>query len=214
MTRTIRVGLVDDEELVCHYLRRILGSAGDIDVVGHALDGAEAVDLVRASQPDVLLMDVRMPKTGGLLALEAVRLTPQPPAVVMFTGYNDERAALRAMRAGAAGLVLKSTAPGDLVRVVRLAAAGHRVLGEGLADIFGGLDAGPPPIEPPGLTAREHDVLELLGEGLANAQIAQRAGLSQATVKGHVSALMVKLGCGSRLQLGLIAQRLRLQGRA
>lgn len=196
----ITVAVADDEEQICLYVRRIVDSAPDIETVGHSLDGAEALLLVQRQHPDVLLLDVRMPGTDGLSALEQVRALPDPPAVVMLTNFNDDQVVLRALTAGAAGFMLKSASPADLLSVVRLAASGHRVIGAGV-----GLPEALIPPAPPvgaGLTSRERDVLSLLGKGLSNADIASRMHVSEATVKGHVSSMMGKLRCESRLQLG------------
>lgn len=215
----ITVAVADDEEQICLYLRRILGSADGVEITGHALDGAEAVDLAVRTSPDVMLVDVRMPKVDGLSALTRLRTLPRPPAVVLLTNYNDDRVALRALRSGAAGVVLKSAAPADLVSLTRLAAAGYRIFGSDIHLPFGSGSAPdsrgsshvlPAPVDDTGtagaavaLTGRERDVLALLGEGLSNRGIAARLDLSPTTVKGHVSSLMEKLRCRSRLQLGL-----------
>jgi len=124
----IRVLLVDDERLVCAHLRTILGTAPDIEVVGEAYDGAEAVEAVLRYRPDLVLIDLHMPGVDGLTAIERIaQLTPRP-AVVALTTFDLDGYVLRAMRAGAAGYLLKDTAPNDLVDLVRVAAGGHLVL--------------------------------------------------------------------------------------
>lgn len=214
----IRVLVVDDEPQVCRHLSTILDSAADLDVVGRAHDAAGAVEVARATLPDVVLLDLRMPQGSGLDALPRLIAGVAPPRVVVLTGYPDDRAVLAAMGAGAAGFLLKSTAPRDLVDLVRVAAAGHQVLAPrataGLLAALGA-DASPPP--PPShaaletLTPRETDVLRALATGASNGRIARDLGLTESTVKGYVSTVIGKLGCESRLQAGLLAQRHGLQ---
>src|SRR5215468_6690258 len=123
----IRVLVVDDERLVCAHLRTILGAAPDIEVVGEAYDGAEAVEAVLRYRPDLVLMDLRMPGVDGLTAIEQIQQLDPPSIVVALTTFDLDGYVLRAMRAGAAGYLLKDTAPGDLVDLVRVAAGGHLV---------------------------------------------------------------------------------------
>ncbi|MEU1589588.1 response regulator transcription factor [Micromonospora sp. NPDC005710] len=205
----IRVVLVDDERMVCAYLRTILEAAPDIEVVGEAYDGAEAVEAVTRYRPDLVLMDLRMPGVDGLTAIEHLARSSAPPMIVALTTFDLDEYVLRAMRAGAVGFLLKSTAPEDLVALVRVAAAGHTVLsptatqrlvasrhdGERVRELVATL------------TAREVEVLGCLGAGRSNQQIARRLRLSEATVKGYVSRLLEKLGCDNRTQAGLLAHR-------
>ena len=213
----ITVTVADDEEQICRYVRRILESEADIEVAGHALTGAEAVQLVRRTRPAVAILDVRMPGADGVEALAGIRSLEQPPAVLLLTNFNDAQVVQRAVQAGAAGVLLKSASPDDLIGAVRMLAAGHRVLGSGVAlppTAPAASTAPEPPPELPELTRRECDVLGLLALGLSNADIAARLSVSAATVKGHVSALMTKLDCRSRLQLGLLAHRAGLASAA
>jgi DNA-binding NarL/FixJ family response regulator len=207
----IRVVVVDDEPMVCAHLRTILGSAYDIDVVDEAHDGAAGVEAVVRSRPDVVLMDLRMPNVDGIAAIEQIAKLSDPPVVVVLTTFDADQYVLRALRAGAAGFLVKSTPPADLIDLVRVAAEGHTVLSPAAArrliaasadtqrtrDRAGSLVAS--------LTEREAEVLACLGEGLSNAQIGARLYLSEATVKGYVSRMLVKLECANRTQAGLLA---------
>jgi DNA-binding NarL/FixJ family response regulator len=208
--RVIRVLLVDDEELVCAYLRTILGSAGDIEVVGTAGDGGDAIEAVARYRPDVVLMDLRMPGMDGVTATGHLTALPDAPAVVALTTFDTDSSVAGALRAGAAGFLLKSTPPEDLIGLVRVAAAGHTVLSAAATRRL--LGAAPDRRPDPAaaavreLTEREREVLACLGQGLPNARIAERLYLSEATVKGYVSRLLVKLGCANRTQAGLLAR--------
>lgn len=209
--RIIRVLLVDDEPMVCAHLRTILESAADITVVDEAYDGAAAVESVIRHKPDVVLMDLRMPGVDGLTATERITTLVQPPVVVALTTFDADQYVLRALQAGAAGFLIKSTPPGDLINLVRVAADGHTVLSPVAARrlLAGAADRDSVRIRRVALvrnlTEREQQVLACLGEGLSNAQIARRLHLTEATVKGYVSRTMVKLQCDNRTQAGLLA---------
>jgi len=213
MTRTgpVRVVVVDDEPMVCAHLRTILGASGDLEVVDEAHDGAAGVEAVLRARPDVVLMDLRMPGTDGLTAIERIRRLADPPPVVVLTTFDADQYVLRALRAGAVGFLVKSTPPEDLIGLVRVAAEGHTVLSPSAArrliaasgDRQAARDRARKLAEP--LTERETEVLGCLGEGLSNAQIAARLYLSEATVKGYVSRVMEKLWCSNRTQAGLLA---------
>jgi DNA-binding NarL/FixJ family response regulator len=207
----IRVVVVDDEPMVCAHLRTILGSADDVDVVDEAHDGAAGVEAVVRSQPDVVLMDLRMPRVDGLTAIEQIGKLADPPAVVVLTTFDADQYVLRALRAGAAGFLVKSTPPEDLIGLVRVAAEGHTVLSPIAARrLIAASSDGDSARErarqlAQALTEREVEVLACLGEGLSNAQIGARLFLSEATIKGYVSRMLDKLGCANRTQAGLIA---------
>ncbi|GIJ43384.1 DNA-binding response regulator [Virgisporangium aliadipatigenens] len=205
----IRVLLVDDERLVCAHLRTVLGAAPDIEVAGEAYDGGEAVEAVLRHRPDLVLMDIRMPGVDGLAAIERIVTFPAAPRVVALTTFDVDEYVLRALRAGAVGFLLKSTAPEDLVDLVRVAAAGHTVLSPAathrLLDPRVRRHAARERLDGLGLTAREVDVLGCLGAGRSNQEIARRLHLSEATVKGYVSRLLLKLDCDNRTQAGLLA---------
>jgi DNA-binding NarL/FixJ family response regulator len=206
-----RVLVVDDEPLVCAHLRTILGSADDIDVVDQAYDGAAAVESVIRHRPDVVLMDLRMPGVDGLTAIERITALGHPPVIVVLTTFDTDDHVLRALRAGAAGFLLKSTPPEDLIELVRVAADGHTVLSPAATrrlvttagDRRDARDRTRLLLAE--LTERETEVLACLGEGLSNAQIAARLYLTEATVKGYVSRMLVKLQCANRTQIGLLA---------
>jgi DNA-binding NarL/FixJ family response regulator len=207
----VRVVVVDDEPMVCAHLRTILGSSGTIEVVGEAHDGAAGVEEVVRTRPDLVLMDLRMPGVDGLTAIERIGKMADPPAVVVLTTFDADQYVLRALRAGAAGFLVKSTPPEDLIGLVQVAAEGHTVLSPvaarrlvaASADSHSARDRARELVA--SLTEREAEVLACLGEGLSNAQIGSRLYLSEATIKGYVSRLLDKLGCANRTQAGLIA---------
>ena len=207
----IRVVVVDDEPMVCAHLRTILGSSGTIEVVGEAHDGAAGVEEVVRTRPDLVLMDLRMPGVDGLTAIERIGKMAEPPAVVVLTTFDADQYVLRALRAGAAGFLVKSTPPEDLIGLVQVAAEGHTVLSPvaarrlvaASADSHSARDRARELVA--SLTEREAEVLACLGEGLSNAQIGSRLYLSEATIKGYVSRVLDKLGCANRTQAGLIA---------
>jgi DNA-binding NarL/FixJ family response regulator len=207
----LRVVVVDDEPMVCAHLRTILGSAADIEVVDEAHDGAAGVAAVEQSRPDVVLMDLRMPVMDGLTAIARITELADPPVVVVLTTFDADHYVMRALRSGAAGFLVKSTPPEDLIGLVRVAAEGHTVLSPAAVrrliaastDSLAARDRARKLVE--SLTEREVEVLACLGEGLSNAQIAARLFLSEATIKGYVSRMLDKLGCANRTQAGLIA---------
>ncbi|QKW33165.1 response regulator transcription factor [Actinomadura sp. NAK00032] len=208
---TIRVVVVDDEPMVCAHLRTILGAADDIEVVDEAYDGAAAVETVVRHRPDVVLMDLRMPGVDGLTAIRRLAEFREPPVTVALTTFDADEYVIKALRAGAAGFLLKSTPPGDLVNLVRVAADGHTVLSPVAAQRLLAGAAGRESDRArrtalfEQLTERELQVLACLGEGMSNAQIARRLHLTESTVKGYVSRMLVKLGCDNRTQAGLLA---------
>ncbi|MGH3373518.1 MAG: response regulator transcription factor [Actinoallomurus sp.] len=214
----VRVVVVDDEPMVCAHLRTILGSAGDIEVVAEAHDGAAGVDAVVRERPDVVLMDLRMPGTDGLTAIERIGELATPPPVVVLTTFDADQYVLRALRAGATGFLVKSTPPEDLIGLVRVAAEGHTVLSPAaarrlIAASTDGQSARDRARNLLGsLTERETEVLACLGEGLSNAQIAARLYLSEATIKGYVSRMLDKLNCANRTQMGLLAHDAGIAG--
>jgi DNA-binding NarL/FixJ family response regulator len=197
--------------MVCAHLRTILGSAPDIEVVDEAHDGAAGVAAVTRSRPDVVLMDLRMPVLDGIGAIERIVKLGDPPVVVVLTTFDADQYVLRALRAGAAGFLVKSTPPEDLIGLVRVAAEGHTVLSPAAARRLIAASADTQPARERArklvgsLTEREVEVLACLGEGLSNAQIAGRLFLSEATVKGYVSRMLDKLGLENRTQAGLLA---------
>lgn len=214
----IKVLLVDDEELVRSGLRLILGTADDIEVVHECSDGAQVFEAARRYRPDVVLLDIRMPGTNGLVALERLRTLPDPPRVAVLTTFDVDDYVSQALRLGAAGFLLKDTEPDQLVRAVRDLAAGGAVLDPGVASrLLVTLADGQRAAEPArqllaGLSEREREVLGLLGKGLSNAEIGGSLHLSEATVKGYVSSVLGKVGATNRVQAALVAYRAGLVG--
>lgn len=201
---------MDDEPMVCAHLRTILGSAPDLEVVDQAHDGAAAVEAVIRHRPDVVLLDLRMPGVDGLAAIERLTRLPEPPVIVVLTTFDADHYVTRALQAGAAGFLVKSTPPEDLIGLVRVAADGHTVLSPiATQRLLAGAGAQQAERERvrallADLTERETEVLACLGAGLSNAQIGARLYLAEATVKGYVSRVLLKLGCTNRTQAGLL----------
>ncbi|MEV6116266.1 response regulator transcription factor [Streptomyces sp. NPDC052109] len=208
----VRVLVVDDEALIRTGLTHILDAADDIEVVG-AVPGGQAVRMVRELEPDVVLLDIRMPDVDGLTILADLRRMPQPPVVAMLTTFDADEYVTTALRSGAAGFLLKDTDPEELPRLVRTLAEGGTVLSPQVTRrvVDGYLDHGvrePAAIRLTGrLTERERAVLALMAEGLANTDIGERLHLSTGTVKGHVTNVLGKLRVSSRVQAALIAER-------
>jgi DNA-binding NarL/FixJ family response regulator len=209
---TVDVLVVDDDPVVRFGLTMMLRGAPDLRVVAEAGDGAEALALAERRAPDVVLMDIRMPGTDGLTATERLRRRPQAPQVVVLTTFDADEHVLRALRAGAAGFLLKDTPPDELVLAVRQAAQGRPVLSpevtRRLIDRVAGSeqDTGrEAALRRLGLLAeRERAVALELGAGRSNAEIAARHHVSVATVKTHVSAILTKLDLNNRVQVALL----------
>ncbi|MFG1937596.1 response regulator [Micromonospora tulbaghiae] len=218
MSAPVRVLIVDDDPLVRGALSMILGGVPDLAVVGEAADGAEVPAAVAAHTPDVVLMDIRMPRVDGLAATEALRATAEPPEVLVLTTFDADEQVLRALRAGASGFLLKDTPPAEIVAAVRRVAAGEATLSPAvtrklIAHVTG---AAPVPGADPkreravrlldGLSEREREVAVLLGRGRTNAEISAELFMSVATVKAYVSRLLTKLDLNNRVQVALLVQ--------
>ncbi|MFB7598298.1 response regulator [Streptomyces sp. NPDC056160] len=209
----IRVLLVDDDPLVRAGLSFMMGGAADIEIVGEAADGGEVEALAERTRPDVVLMDVRMPGVDGITATERLRVRPEAPQVVVLTTFHADEQVLRALRAGAAGFVLKDTPPAEIVEAVRRVAAGDPVLSPTVTRQLMRHAAGAAGDDRrsrarerlAALNDRERDVAVRIGQGLANAAIATELFMSVATVKTHVSRILAKLDLNNRVQIALLA---------
>ncbi len=208
---TIQVVLVDDDALVRAGLSLILGGADDIEVVGEAGDGQEAIAVVRRTEPDVVLMDIRMPRLDGVEATARLTAFTDPPDVIVLTTFDADEYVVRALGAGASGFLLKDTPPEAIVDAVRKVASGDPMLsptittslirqltsrtdGDRSAGALRAVEA---------LTDREREVAMAVGRGLSNADIAAELYMSVATVKAHVSRLLVKLEADNRVQVAI-----------
>jgi DNA-binding NarL/FixJ family response regulator len=208
----VRVLIVDDDALVRAGLTMILSGADDLLVVGEAADGSEVPAAVAAHTPDVVLMDVRMPRVDGLAATEALRRRTGAPEVVVLTTFDADESVLRALQAGASGFLLKDTPPMQILDAVRRVARGEPILSPSvirrlIAHVAtpgagGGRPRARAALEQ--LSDREREVALLLGRGCSNAEIAAELYMSVATVKAHVSRLLVKLDLDNRVQVALL----------
>jgi DNA-binding NarL/FixJ family response regulator len=207
---TVRVLLADDQELVRAGFAMILDSRDDLEVVGEAGDGIEAVALARSTRPDVILLDVRMPRMDGIEAARQLALDGNPARIIMLTTFDLDEPVFAALRAGASGFLLKDTRPDDLVTAIRVVAAGDALLApkvtRRLLDRFAGeLPGATTPVDLGVLSEREVEVLSLVARAMSNDEIADRLTLSRATVKTHVSAILMKLGLRDRVQAAVLA---------
>ncbi|MBA2889491.1 response regulator transcription factor [Nonomuraea soli] len=207
----IRVAIVDDDALVRAGLSMILGGAADVEVVGEAADGAEVPRLVALHKPDVVLMDIRMPEVDGLTATEALRAAPAPPEVVVLTTFHADAQVLRALRAGAAGFLLKDIPPGELVEAIRRVSRGEPILSPAvtrqlITHVADGNDDRRTRARTllGKLSDREREVAMAVGQGRSNAEIGAELYMSVATVKAHVSRVLTKLDLNNRVQIALL----------
>lgn len=218
MAELIRVLVVDDDALVRAGLSLILGADPDIEVVAEAADGVAAVDAVRRWRPDVVLMDIRMPKMDGLAAAEAVRANGTRPAIIMLTTFDTDEHILRALHSGANGFLLKDTPPRDILEAIRRVAAGESMLSPTvikrlIEHVVGGADGDErrrrvrrARTALAQLTEREREVAVAVGDGKSNAEIGTELHMSVPTVKTYVSRILAKLDCANRVQVAILVR--------
>ncbi|MEU4235911.1 response regulator transcription factor [Actinoplanes sp. NPDC026619] len=213
VSEKIRVLVADDQTLVRTGFRVILEAEGDIEVVAEAADGAEAIRQARLVSPDVILMDIRMPEVDGLAATEEILRQPDPPTIVVLTTFDQNEYIYRALRAGAAGFLLKDAPSSRLIAAVRAAATGDSLIEPSITRRMVEQFAAPPapvtglPAELAALTERELDVLGLIARGQSNAEIAATLVVAETTVKTHVARILTKLGVRDRVQAVVLAYR-------
>ncbi|MEU8181085.1 response regulator transcription factor [Micromonospora sp. NPDC049044] len=216
VTAPIRVVIVDDDPLVRGMLTLMLDGADGIAVVGEAADGATAITAVDRHQPDVVLMDIRMPGVNGITATERLRRRHRPPEIIVLTTFDTDEHVLRALRAGASGFLLKDTPPEQISQAVRAVAAGNPMLSPGVTRrLMQRVASGAESYEQAHerlalLTPRERDVVLAIAQGRANAEIASDLLMSVTTVKAHVSHILTKLDLDNRTQIALLAHDGRL----
>jgi DNA-binding NarL/FixJ family response regulator len=217
---TVRVLVADDQQMVRAGFRLILSAESDLEVVGEAADGEAAVGLARQLRPDVVLMDIRMPGLDGLQATRRL-LHDAPPGttrVLMLTTFDTEEYVFGALKAGASGFLLKNSPPEQLIEAIRVVAGGDALLAPSVTRlVIEELARRPPsttsaPEPPAALTEREREVLLLVAQGLTNAEIAARIYVSEATVKTHVSRVLMKLGLRDRVHAVIFAYEKGLVG--
>jgi DNA-binding NarL/FixJ family response regulator len=204
--------VVDDQLMVRAGLAAIVGAEDDFIVVGEAGDGVAALELAAQVEPDVVLMDVRMPGMDGLTATARLTATDRPPRVLVLTTFHQDAYVFQALRAGASGFLLKDAEPAELIAAIRVVAAGEAMLSPAVTRrLIDAFTTGAVTTTRPGdprlatLTPRERDVLAHLATGLSNAEIAAVLGIGTGTVKTHVNALLPKLGARDRVQATIVA---------
>jgi DNA-binding NarL/FixJ family response regulator len=211
MTDPIRVLIADDQRVVREGLAMVLGLLPDVDVVGAASDGDEAVALAGDLHPDVVLMDLRMPRCDGVEATRQLREREPGTKVVVLTTYSDDRSVLEALRAGARGYLTKDAGAAEIRKALRQVlderAAIDPAVQHHLIDAIAAAPSARPPAPPVGLTPREAEVLSLIAAGLSNTEIAERLVVSEGTVKSHINHLLAKIDARDRAQAVAYAYR-------
>lgn len=206
---TIRILIVDDQVITRQGLRTLLSATPEIEVIGEAANGAEVIELAASLQPDVILMDLKMPGINGIEATRRIHRTSPHIALLIVTIFADDTSVFPAIRAGASGYLLKDADQAELVRAIQTVAAGGVIFSPGIARRVLQYLAEPPSNAPPQafdeLTPREHEILELIARGYRNAEIAEQLVLSPKTVSNHVSNVLLKLQAADRTQLMLLA---------
>jgi DNA-binding NarL/FixJ family response regulator len=213
MTGAVRVLVVDDDPLVRAAIAMILGRASGIDMVAEAADGAEVLSAVDRYAPDVVLMDIRMPRIDGLAATELLRARPRPPEIIVLTTFDTDEHILRALRAGASGFLLKDTPPAEILRAVARVAAGEPILSPSvtrrliahIGDTGANARRQRARAALARLSEREREVAMAVGQGRSNAEISSDLFMSVPTVKQHVSRILTKLDLNNRTQIALLA---------
>lgn len=204
MTAPIRVVLVDDHAVIRAGLEQLLAGTDDIEVVGTASNGAEALEVVRRIRPDVVLMDLQMPKVDGVAATRSIMAEKLGVDVLVLTSFSDSERIVAALDAGAVGYLLKDADPDDVLQGIRAVSRGESPIHPKAARALLGVRAGSPQVQ---LTSRETEVLTLVREGLANKQIARRLDISERTVKAHLTSAFARIGVADRTQAALWAER-------
>jgi len=209
---SVRVLIVDDQALVRAGFKMILDAEPEVDVVGEAADGVQGLEAARSLDPDVVLMDIRMPELDGLEATRRLKASGERPRVLILTTFDLDEYVYEALRAGASGFLLKDTPPEQLVQAIQVVAAGEALLAPSITKrlieefVQTGRSA---PAEPPpainDLTARELEVLRLMARGMSNAEIAKELFVSETTVKTHVARVLMKLNLRDRVQAVVLA---------
>ncbi|MEV4319920.1 response regulator transcription factor [Actinocrispum sp. NPDC049592] len=213
---TVRIVLADDQPLIRNGLRVLIADTDDLEVVGEASNGAEAIQLVQDLRPDVVVMDVRMPGVNGIEATQKIVAAPEPPHVLVLTTFDEDEYVYGALQAGASGFLVKDMALEDILGAIRVVAAGDALIAPSvtrrlIAD-FVGRPAKTARRSTDGITERETEVLTLVGLGRSNSEIAAELYITVATAKAHVARLFTKLDARDRVHLVIIAYEMGLVG--